>query len=540
MNSRREFLTNLSVAACLPLLSSGCGYSEEESDPGVTAAPKGFSHGVASGDPYPESVVLWTRYTPEDTNLEVLGAWELALDRNFLTPIASGEFSTDRSRDFTIKIVANGLASGTTYYYRFRVGNLLSPLGRTRTATVGLGRGRLRFAVTSCASYDIGYFNVYAQIAKQNDLDAHICLGDYIYEHAIRPEHPDRTLRPRAELTRLSHYRERHGLYKQDVDLQACHQQHPLIAIWDDHEIADNANTFGSIDHQASEGNWGQRKAAAIRAYFEWMPVRDEFNPLTTPDAFLYRRFQYGDLADIFMLETRLESRDTQAVSESQAQSTSRKLISNDQEAWLFNGLSTSTAAWKLVGQQTLFAQLFKKASAGGVETFNFDAWDGYTAQRNRFHRLVKGELVPAVSVDHPAFAAGSGIDNVVILTGDTHVAFAMDITDDPHNNYDSSTGTGAFAVEFVTPPTTSRSGLNLQSVVSENPHIQYARGSLRGYLLLDIDSQRCQGEWYFTDTIAQRSAAIVEGGVLKADNGSGHLSMGQRSIPDPVANSSA
>jgi hypothetical protein len=244
----------------------------------VSPIPAGiFAHGVASGDPLSDGVILWTRISadvssPSSANLEV--DWEMSLHPAFESIAFSGATSTDESKGFTIKIDVRGLAAATTYYYRFRFDGEDSPVGRTRTAPVGQV-DRLRFALVSCSSLCQGHFHAYRSIAARADLDAVIHVGDYIYEFASGEYGSVRGYEPAHELYTLADYRARYAQYRRDIDLKEVHWQHPFITTWDDHEAANDSWHDGALNHMPDEGSWEERKAVASRAYREWMPFRE-------------------------------------------------------------------------------------------------------------------------------------------------------------------------------------------------------------------------------------------------------------------------
>jgi alkaline phosphatase D len=535
--NRRQFLRRAlgggGALAALPWLSA-CSSDSSRLENGLAPGPGevAFRHGVASGDPDADSVVLWTRVTPGSPGPVSL-RWRLFADPEQTLELASGEVRTDAERDYTVKVLPSGLAPATTYYYRFEAGEVISPLGRTRTAPAAdAAVSRLRFATTSCAWLTQGYFNSYGAIARRADLDAVFTLGDYLYEYG--PDDvggtliPGRTFDPPREMVTLEDYRLRHANYKSDLDLQEAHRQHPWLCIWDDHESTNDSHSTGAQNHtEGAEGIWSERKAFSIQAYFEWMPVREDFNPLVNPGQHLYRRLRYGDLVDIFLLDTRLEGRDPQPADAAEAAAPGRRMMSAVQERFLLDGLLASTARWKLVGQQTMIARLF---TAPGT-AFTLDAWDGYLDQRNRILDFIGG-----------ANPAGAPIRNVVVLTGDIHTAFAMELTRDPTDMASYTPGSaGSVGVEMVCPSITSVGFPEVQALKLTNRHMRYAEASGdggHGYTLLDITPERCQGEWYFAATVATPSTAERAGlmGVWKADDGVPYLSPGSASTAPAAA----
>ena len=270
-----------------------------------------FAHGVASGDPFTNSVVLWTHITTElEGDIEV--EWEMSVDEEFGTVTTSGRFSTNAARDYCVKVIADTLSPGETYFYRFRTGEAVSAIGRTKTLPEG-DTDHLRFAVVSCANWQHGYFNTYDAIAKravQKPYDAMIHLGDYYYEYGPleTARLPDRIHAPAHEIVELGDYRERHAQYRSDAALQAATAAMPLIAVWDDHETTNDSWQTGAQNHQPdAEGNWDNRKQAALRAYYEWMPIREPAVGRVRSD--IYRNFRFGNLANLTCVETRLTAR---------------------------------------------------------------------------------------------------------------------------------------------------------------------------------------------------------------------------------------
>lgn len=435
-----------------------------------------FEHGVASGDPTSSSVILWTRVTPgmpgtpEPASIEV--QWEVARDAAFAEIVAMGTFTTSASRDFTVKVEASELASGTTYFYRFRALDVTSPIGRTRTAPEG-DVDRVRFAMCSCSSLAHGWFVGYRNIAQRADLDAVIHLGDYIYEYGTGRYGTVRAYEPSHEIVTLGDYRTRYSLYRRDRDLQEAHRQHPFICVWDDHETTDNSWSGGARNHQPEEGSWSDRVRAARQAYYEWLPIRED------AEGRLWRQLRYGNLVDLLMLDTRIWGREEQGMMP-------EHMLGADQETWLFERLRASTSRWKLIGQQVVMGQW------EGLP--NEDAWDGYPEARARVFEVLRE------------------VDDVVVLTGDVHSSWAMDLTPSPTStkDYDPATGRGSLAVELVTPGITSPGFIGLQVVVDvaveQNPHIQWAEGERRGYVLVDLNAERMQADWMHLEAIVDRN----------------------------------
>jgi alkaline phosphatase D len=451
-----------------------------------------FYHGVASGDPMSDRVIIWTRVTPEsEQNIEVF--WRIATDTLLKNTVRTGKFTTDQTRDYTVKIDVEGLQPNTTYYYGFTALGRNSLTGRTKTAPVTTDR--LRFAVVSCANYQQGFFNAYGRIADRNDLDAVIHLGDYIYEYAEGgygySAQVGRGHEPEHETVTQSDYRIRYSFYKLDPDLRRIHQQHPFISVWDDHETANNSFKDGAQNHQPdTEGDWQTRKNSARQAYFEWMPVREN-------GAKMYRTMNYGNLAEIYMLDTRLEGRQKQldSATDPSYNDPARTMLGAEQLQWLFDNLNNSSAHWKIIGNQTMFAQL--RSPLGSF----MDQWDGYPAERAKILDFLKN----------------NSLKNVLVMTGDIHTSWANDLSSDPFtaSAYNAATGSGSLGVEFITPSITAANfneasgqpSTTAQGILKAlNPHIKFIDLDNHGYFLLDLTQERAQADWYHVDTILTRS----------------------------------
>jgi alkaline phosphatase D len=480
-----------------------------------------FQHGVASGDPLADRVILWTRVTPPAPKPAVTVSYVVATDPALTQVVLRGSAKTNPARDYTVKVDPAGLKPATTYYYQFSAEGATSPVGRTRTLPT-TGAEHLRMAVVSCSNHAYGYFNAYARIAARADLDLVLHLGDYLYEYGAGQYGSVRTPEPPHEMVTLDDYRRRHAQYKRDADSQAMHRQHPLVAIWDDHEITNDAWKDGAQNHQpGSEGDWNARVAAGLQAYYEWMPVRPvDVNRLRNNQ----RGFAYGDLVELLMLEERLRARSKQltnathltafgpgfATSDPGYGDPSRTLLGEAQEAWLVDRLRKTPARWKLLGQGVMFAQLkapgANQATDPGLYFINSDQWDGYEPARNRLYAAIQGD------------AAQPRVDNLVVLTGDIHSSWAADLHPNPYNpvpangGYDRTTGAGSLGVEFVTTSVTSpgvdsdTTGAVAGAIRTYNPHFKYVQLTRRGYMLVDVNRERVVGEWWYVDTVASPS----------------------------------
>ncbi|MFZ5609532.1 MAG: alkaline phosphatase D family protein [Pseudomonadota bacterium] len=503
-----------------------------------------FRHGVASGDPLADRVILWTRLMPEAGLADIV--WEVAKDGDFSAIVASGAAKTSAARDFTVKVDASGLAPGSRYYYRFRAGGHVSPLGRTRTLPVG-AVDRLRLGVVSCANYPYGFFHAYRHIAQREDIDAVIHLGDYIYEyprgHYSAPdiEAGGRVVAPPGESIHLTDYRARYATYRADPDLAAAHAAHPFIAIWDDHEIANDAWRDGAENHNDGEGDWPARRAAAVQAYMEWMPIRENS---AGPREAIYRAFDFGDLARLIMLDTRLIGRDRQlsyavdlepeAMAANAPQGAqpvpdiarfraeklgeeARTMLGARQEAWLRETLAASKArgqTWQVLGQQVVMGNLnipkdgealleaepqFAAERIKGLLALgpfglplNLDAWGGYPAARRRLLADV---------LEHA--------NNALVLAGDSHNGWAFNL---------KQNGVIA-AAEFATPSVTSP---GLETYLPADPariaealrqasdELVWADTARRGYLTLSLTRQAASADFWFLDSVAGQEFTIA------------------------------
>lgn len=518
-----------------------------------------FYHGVASGDPLEDRVIIWTRVTPDSLHNDPIEVkWQVATDTLLTELVANGTFVTDASRDYTVKIDVTGLDAGQTYYYGFSALQTNSITGKTKTTPSAEQAEHLKFGVVSCSNYQGGYFNAYGKLAERTDLDAILHLGDYIYEYGdfvygVDSLWNDRLLEPSDEIVSLFDYRARYSTYRLDSNLLRMHQQHPIIAVWDDHESANDSYTDGAENHQPdTEGDWESRKMRARQVYFEWMPIRDN------SDSVVYRTIKYGNLADLIMLDTRLEGREQQIndITDTTLFDPNRTMLGSTQKAWLFEKLSTSTAKWKIIGQQVIFSS-FNVGWAGSsigqsfeaTESLFLDIWDGYPAERQQI-------------VD---FLSDNEINDVVLLTGDFHSSFAFDVAEppvdltfmnipdvgvlpfyNPSPNYDAATGEGSVAVEFATPSITSANfdentdltvalGLQLQinnpillgggaiNLGSPNPHMKYVDLIQHGYFILDIKPDSTQADYFYTPILAPSSLEQFNAGYYTL-TGENHL----------------
>lgn len=543
--SRRDLLKAAAAASLVPLIPA----CSDGSDPDAESPAARFEHGVASGDPLSDALILWTRVMPLDAGAESVPVrWRIARDAALSEAVGAGLVSADADSDYTVKVDVRNLQPGTVYYYQFSVGENRSPVGRSRTAPVG-GIDRLRFAFVTCGDYARGLFNAYRRVAERNDLQAVVHLGDYIYENDlqddVRPQIPDR------ETVTLADYRLRYAALRSDADLQELHRQHPMIWIWDDHELANNSWRGGAGAHDPeTQGDFFERRAQAFRAAHEWMPIR---TPNAADLAQIYRRFAFGDLVDLLMIDARQVGRDEPVppntlfgdsvpvhMQNGAFTDDARQILGADQEQWLMGCLDQSAARWKLIGNQVYFSplKLIGAPRATGLSLFlSNDKWDGYEPARDR------------------VLAAIERTNNVVILTGDAHEAYAFDVSADPNNAlaYNPLTGEGSKAVEFVvTSASTRGDGVVGDSLTAQlqrlpdnveqllrltNPHLKYYNNTLNGYTLLDIDAERVQAEFWFVPRVSELSDEESLGAIFVSDDGSNRLrSGGAVSAADPAA----
>lgn len=488
----------------LSTIMTAQGSSQDATRSGARSSLAPFYHGVASGDPLSDAVIIWTRVTTTDTVENV--TWRVATDTAMNNVIDSGTMVTTNAIDFTVKVDVTGLLPNTFYYYEFESDGLLSVIGRTKTAPIG-DVDSLRFAVVSCASYAHGYFNAYDRITDRNDVSAVLHLGDYYYEYGDGEYGNDRTYQPSSEIVNLSDYRMRLSHYRLDASLMRLHQQYPFICIWDDHETANDSWYGGAENHDTGEGNWFNRKAEAIKAYYEWMPLRMPDPAVDTQR--IYRKFRYGDLLELHMLDTRLQGREEQGWTNATAPG--RTILGQSQFDWLCNNMDTSTAQWQIIGQQVMMAPFDVNPTPWGQQYGNDDQWDAYETERTSLYDSI--------------FA--NNIQNVVVLTGDIHTSWANDL---PTATYNSSTGSGSAGVEFVVTSVTSPGLAAAQSVGAPvlqglNGHMKYIDLAEKGYYVLDVNKTRAQADWFYVDRIDQLSTVENYGTSWKTDDGTRHLS---------------
>ncbi|MGW3091889.1 alkaline phosphatase D family protein [Streptomyces sp. NPDC001102] len=509
---RRRFLTLTAAAAALAftvdLPATGTAAAATLDAARIDSDP--FTLGVASGDPLPTSVVLWTRLAPTPYQADgglpaqpVDVDWEMAQDENFVLTAAKGTVIAHPEFNHSVHVEVEGLDPDRVYYYRFRTGTWLSETGRTRTApALGAAASSLSFAAVSCQQYQDGYFTAHKHLA-QDDVALVFHLGDYMYEYPVDAaggarKYTDRVLPDlyNHETVTLEDYRLRYALYRSDADLRAAHAMHPFVVTWDDHET-DN-NYAGAIPEDGTpQAEFLLRRAAAYRAYWENQPLRVPQLPVG-PDAQLYRRLRWGGLAQFDVLDTR-QYRSDQAYGDGkhvpgpESEDPARTMTGTAQEQWLLTGWQASTAVWNVVPQQVCFSQ--RKLDLNAVAKVSMDAWDGYPASRRR---ILDG-------------AKAAGVANLMVLSGDVHVAYAFDIKDDFDDPSSRTLGTEIVATSIASGQDGTEKPSNWQTYVTANPHLKFYDGR-RGYVKVTLDQAQARADFktvpYVTTTGAPISTA--------------------------------
>ncbi|MCQ8879794.1 alkaline phosphatase D family protein [Pseudoalteromonas shioyasakiensis] len=568
--TRRSFLKASAAgfgAAVLSLGITGCTFDNDDDE----TIEVSFEHGVASGDPLSDSLILWTRVTPLDAAASSIKVqWQAATDADFSNIVHDGETHVSDATDFTLKVDLQGLDANTTYYYRFKSNGKTSPIGAGKTLPTG-SIDKVKFAVISCANYPAGFFHVYGEIAKQTDLDAVLHLGDYIYEYGNGGyASEDAALLGRLlpednsdEIISLTDYRKRYAHYRTDSNLQAAHSNCAFITVWDDHEVTNDTWREGAENHNDGEGEFNARKMHALQAYFEWMPIRN-----VADKERIYRRFEFGDLVSLYMLDTRVLARDEQLsygdfdLTSAQGQSDfvaaisspTRALLGNEQLTWLTDGMTNSSSKWQVLGQQVLMTKMhlpfevlqllvsLQVSQANGADTnallaqasalfaelaqikgrilagdptvtdaerarvdttapYNLDAWDGYAYERE----VLLGTAIATQK-------------NLVVLAGDTHNAWAGQLTTDASNPIAASQNAG---VEFAT---SSVSSPGLEEYLALNTQGPEATAQMeqvipllvndlvynnlvdRGYLTVTFTPEQAEAKWNYVSSIKTAS----------------------------------
>jgi alkaline phosphatase D len=562
--SRREFIVQAAGTIATVALANSVGGCASNTPPAV------FQYGVASGDPLTDRIILWTHAKIPQSTDSVSLTWQVATDAAFSSVVSTGQVLATKDTAFTAKVDATGLSAGSTYYYRFfDSAGSISVTGTTRTLPKS-DVTSVRLAVFSCSLYSEGYFNAYEAAAK-SDAQYAIHLGDYIYEYASDPSRYGnkdavalgRVTSPANEIVSLDDYRTRYATYRGDASLQALHAKMPMIAIWDDHEFANNAWVDGAENHTSSQGDWATRKNNAAKAYHEWMPIRTDSGGNLFK---IYRKFDFGSLMSLYMLDTRIEGRDRQydsygdsdggigryVTALTSGSDATHRMMSATQQSWLTEGIKSSTGTWQVLGNQDIMARMWFPASvlqaqntafanptaanqqavlkaindyltakatrfAGGAAAlssaqtslldskinpripYNLDSWDGYPIQRETILQTVK--------------AAGK---KVVTLSGDSHNAWFANVT-----TLAGEKVGWEFAGTSVTSPGFESVGLGGLAGALDGSSLSTQLGSAaigaglglvddlnyvdtaqRGYLQLTVSSSSIKGEYIFVSTV--------------------------------------
>ena len=576
--TRRDLIKYAGISSIV-ISSWGISSCAEDEDPNFT-----FEHGVASGDPTESSVILWTRVSRtnfrdihDDEQLSGIAdanvSWRVATDESFTNVVNSGSTTVGSETDFTLKVDAQNLQSNTKYFYQFTVGPNSSVVGKTKTLPSGTV-DRVKLAVVSCSNYASGYFNVYKEIAQMGDLDAVIHLGDYIYEYADSGYGSLRKLEPTHELINLADYRMRHALHKKDSNSQQMHASLPMIAVWDDHEVANDTWISGAENHDATtEGNFAARKASAIKAYFEWMPIR----PVTPGvDGRVYRQFKFGDLVNLLMLDTRQAGRDQQLSYASfltadgsfdaekfqtELASTTRTMLGAEQKTWLKESLSSSIETWQVLGSQVLMmknnlpsavllpdplAPLVEFAEYGQIatafQTYSFFLGNGVDNDKDSMlaaglteeqwqlatnpekTKYLDTSAYPFIPYNLDAwdgyyyereeiYATSKALNkNLIVLSGDTHNAWAGRLVDQSNEVVGIQYATASVSA----PGFDSTLNYDLQTVRATEPGVvqivddlDYINMREKGVMVVTFTPEAAQAEWKFISTVESETYTI-------------------------------
>lgn len=548
---RRLFL-KLSAALSGSMVIS-TGLTGCSSTAGLPENPVSFSHGVASGDPSADSIILWTRAVPAGDSPSATIFWEIAADSNFSDIIRSGHAKAIAARDYTIKVDVRELSPSTRYFYRFSTATETSPAGKTLTLPAGQV-DNVKLGLFSCSNYPAGFFTPYLAASADESIDFVLHLGDYIYEYAgdgyatERAAELGRTfaIDNDEEIITLADYRNRYAIYRTDKGLKALHQNKPWIVVWDDHEVANDTYTTGAENHQPDEGDFFQRRAAAVQAYYEWLPIRP---PVSETDPTIYRTFEFGDLLSLYMLDTRIIGRDKQLsyaafTDEETGQfddtgftaalmAEDRTMLGLQQRDWLFESLEKSKATWQVLGQQVLMGKMFfpaeifsgtpreeipskihdladirRKQIAGqpvsDEETarlnttmaYNLDAWDGYPAERETLYKQFREKGKAAV-----------------VFAGDTHNGWCNKLTTGDNQ---------AVGIEFGTSSVSSPGMESYLTMDNNEAHrlaqalpllvkdLEYCNLNLRGYMTVTFTPQEVEANWLYVSSISSEDVHIA------------------------------
>lgn len=502
---RRGFLQGAGKVAGISLgvaiAQSMGGFSVSAEEAGLEDYP--FLLGVASGDPLQDSVVLWTRLATDPLNgggmpdRKIPVKWEIAKDEYFRQIVQRGTEVASPELAHSVHAEVGNLEAGSVYYYRFKVGKDVSPIGKTKTLpSLNADVASLTFAFASCQQYEHGYYTAYKHMAKE-DLDLVFHLGDYIYEygpHEYIAKSGNVRHHKGPEIRSLEDYRNRHAQYRTDADLQAAHAAFPWVVTWDDHEVENNYADMIPEKGQSVE-EFVQRRVAAYQAYYEHMPLRRSSMPHGA-DMQLYRQFSYGNLANFMVLDSR-QYRSDQANGDKSSPQTeesldpSRTLLGGEQEQWALDHLGKSTASWNVLAQQIFFAKR-NYGPSPDQPRYSMDGWDGYTPARERITE----------------FARKENMDNLIVLTGDVHANWASNILadfDDPSSNM--------LGAEFVgTSITSGGDGADKRAdtdrILAQNEHIKFFN-DYRGYVRCHVTPTEWRADYRVVPFVSSPGADI-------------------------------
>lgn len=548
--SRRNFLKNTAFFTGAAWLSTSVFGCSSATTVAKNTSSIEFLHGVASGDPLADSLILWTKVTPATPVDSVQLLLEVSDTADFRAVQHQQLCLARKEADYCCKVDLTGLQQGRSYYYRFSDSTKVSTVGHGKTLPTG-AVDKARFAVLSCSNYPAGYFHVYQEVARQ-ELDAVLHLGDYIYEYEQGGYATERSVElgralaadNQGEIISLSDYRKRYALYRTDKDLQQAHASHSFICVWDDHEVANDAWTDGAENHQPNEGDYLQRKLSALQAYYEWMPIR----PLVSgQQQSLSRSFSFGHLVDLHMLDTRIEGRMQQLEYAHYTDKTTgafdiksfttdltnpnRTLLGQKQQQWLQTQLMRSKARYQVLGQQVLMAKMMfpsellsafskpgpelvdkiaelsalkrrieqgdgsltakDKQRVESVVAYNLDAWDGYPYERELIYQTAQQQN-----------------KQLVVLAGDTHNAWASKL----HDQQGKQVGIELATASVSSPGIETYLKLNtaqVEHLASVLPQLitelDYCNLHQRGYLLVDFTSEQVVASWYAVSSILSK-----------------------------------
>lgn len=511
--TRRHFIISGLITGVVAVIASKLGYGSIRSETKINGYP--FTLGIASGDPSPEGVVLWTRLAPRPlekrggmSDQPVSVSWEVATDRSFTDVVQRGTTLAKVVLAHSVHVEVEGLSPDRWYFYRFSCGGETSPVGRTRTLPRPESHPKtLRFAFASCQKYEMGYYTAYKHLARE-EVDLVLHLGDYIYES----DDSSKAVRPHGmkECLTLDDYRARYAIGKCDRDLQAAHAIAPWIVTWDDHEVSnDYANAVSEPSERYTEAEFLVRRAAAYQAYYEHMPLRRRSLPVGA-DMLIYRRFEYGDLATFNVLDTRQYRTDQPCGGDTVppcpgVENTQATIMGEGQREWLFAGLKESPARWNIIAQQVQMARV--DFTPGPELSIDMDKWSGYEAERRRLLRFLRDQK----------------ISNPVVLTGDSHENWANELLADFDDPRDLPVGVELMGTSISSGGDGEDRPDYLETLLAENPFVKYHNNE-RGYVLCEVTPEEWRAEFCTVPYITRPNAPLQRRAAFRIDSGSSRL----------------